>query len=541
MAKVFLCFTQGVGDFRKLMVVKQLREELADEPEFLAMFLNEARLAAKLNHPNVVQTYEVGEDKGEFFIAMDYLEGQPLNRVLHRVGRKDVPTDVHVRILSEMLAGLHYAHELTDYSGEPLHVVHRDVSPQNVFVTYDGRVKLVDFGIAKASGAANLTKEGVVKGKVNYIAPEQARAETVDRRADIYSVGVMLWEALAGRRIAKGQSELITLHRRLNNEEPSIREVAPDAPSELLDACDKAMAFEPDDRYQTAEEFRDDLDVYLDATRSRATTKTIASLMAEHFAEDRLEMRRTVEEQIAVHEKAESEDRPPILTLDVPAPSLQTPVDLDTGSNLTSKTRVSGAQDDATPLRSQRFVQERSVPSERRPSRGVAVLAAIGAGAVAAWWLSSQPEAPLTSGLPSGSPAALSAPPPTSATTSPATTATTTSARVTLNISVEPRDATVTLDGSSLSPLPFQATVERDGSLHRLIATREGYDSVERTLTFDRDLTLSLVLTKSGGSRARAPAPAPAAGPEPTPPQPTAVTPKKPPPSRPIDETDPYK
>src|SRR5262245_49429219 len=191
MASVYLSVVPGPAGVNKLLVVKILREELSQDAEFLAMFLNEARLATRLNHANVVQTYEVGFADARHFLAMDYLDGQPLHAVLRKASRTGMPLDVHVRILADTLAGLHYAHTLADFDGTPLRVVHRDVSPQNVFVTYDGRVLVVDFGIAKATGAASNTQSGVFKGKLSYVAPEQAAGDAVDARADLFAVGVM--------------------------------------------------------------------------------------------------------------------------------------------------------------------------------------------------------------------------------------------------------------------------------------------------------------------------------------------------------------
>src|SRR5438105_4376679 len=158
MAKVFLTVVPGPAGVQKLLVVKELRPELAHDEDIRTMFLDEARLAARLNHPNVVQTYEVGVERGHYFIAMEYLEGQPLNRLWRRMAAEHMPLEMQLKILADALNGLHYAHELVDFDGTPLHVVHRDISPHNVFVTYDGQVKVVDFGIAKAASSRGSTK-----------------------------------------------------------------------------------------------------------------------------------------------------------------------------------------------------------------------------------------------------------------------------------------------------------------------------------------------------------------------------------------------
>ena len=174
MGDVFLAVAQGPSGFSKLQVIKRLRPELAQDPEFLEMFLNEARIAARLNHPNIVQTNEVGEQDGEHFLAMEYLEGQSLYLITRKAlnaatGRADgrpqrMPLSFHVHVLAEACAGLHHAHDLVDFDGTPLDLVHRDCSPQNVFVTYEGEVKVLDFGIAKAADSSTVTRTGVLKG-----------------------------------------------------------------------------------------------------------------------------------------------------------------------------------------------------------------------------------------------------------------------------------------------------------------------------------------------------------------------------------------
>jgi serine/threonine-protein kinase len=210
MATVYLALVSGPVGFHKLVVIKQIGGEFAEEPEFLTMFLDEARLAARLNHPNVVQTNEVGQDGLRHFICMEYLEGQPLTAVTRRLVRQKpvLSLGMQLRIAVDALAGLHYAHELADFDGTPLGVVHRDVSPHNIFVTYTGQVKVVDFGIAKAMSSASATRPGVLKGKVAYMSPEQARGDAVDRRADIFAMGVILWEMATGKRLFHGLPEI---------------------------------------------------------------------------------------------------------------------------------------------------------------------------------------------------------------------------------------------------------------------------------------------------------------------------------------------
>ena len=285
MAEVNLAVAQGKGGFRKLTVIKRLHRHLAMEPGFIDMFLDEARLAARLNHPHCVQTYEVGEVEGNHFLAMEYLDGQGLERLLRMSGQLDetMPAPLAARIVADALDGLAYAHELTDFDGTELCVVHRDVSPQNIFITYNGMVKLLDFGIAKAATHVVETKTGVIKGKYAYIAPEQALGQTVDQRSDLWSMGVVLWEVLTGRRLFKSVNELATLHETLQGEIKLPSAFRPDLPTELDTICMRALQRDPEQRYQSAQEMKDELERYIRSVPSPPGRKQIARLMKERF------------------------------------------------------------------------------------------------------------------------------------------------------------------------------------------------------------------------------------------------------------------
>jgi serine/threonine protein kinase len=312
MADVYLAASQGPAGFNKLLVVKELRPALAFDPEFLTMFLDEARLAARLNHPNVVQTYEVGTDDERYFIAMEYLDGQPLHRVLRRASerRNTLPLEAHLRILSEVLGGLHYAHDLRDFDGTPLQVVHRDVSPQNVFITYDGQIKLVDFGIAKALDSAAQTRAGTFKGKASYMAPEQARGEEVDRRSDVFAVGVMLWEALAKRRMWKGVPEVSVVRRMAAGDFPDLREHAAGTDEGLLAICERALAVEPARRFASAAEFQAALEAWLARQPDPMPPRKVGELVAAAFSGERERMRAVVEQQLRRLREAPDGDDP---------------------------------------------------------------------------------------------------------------------------------------------------------------------------------------------------------------------------------------
>ena len=322
MAHIYLARMSGPSGFSKLFVMKVLRDELREGgEECVTMFLDEARLAARLSHPNIVQTYDVGEANGHYYIAMEYLEGQALRFVERRLGRHGFPEAQHLRVLAQTARALHHAHELKDYDGTPLQVVHRDVSPQNVFITYDGRVKLLDFGIAKADNAEHLTKVGVIKGKVDYIAPEQIRGEHVDRRADIFSLGVMLYEAITHVRFAGGSkvSEITKMHDRVTGKEPRVREVRDDVPGELEHICERALALDPRERTATALEFAEDLERYLVSHNLRPEPEQLASAMEPAFREERAQIARVVQQQMMLR----TEETGPLPDSQAPAQTAQ--------------------------------------------------------------------------------------------------------------------------------------------------------------------------------------------------------------------------
>jgi serine/threonine protein kinase/ABC-type branched-subunit amino acid transport system substrate-binding protein len=261
MAEIFLAKQTAEG-FERNVVVKRMLANLSRQPEFVAMFLDEARLAARLAHPNIVPIYDVGRQDDFYFICMEYLAGEDLSAILRMVrGRRcEVPIAVALRIVIDAARGLHHAHELVDDDGRPLHLVHRDVSPANVFVTYGGQAKLLDFGIAKAESRVTSTTIGVVKGKYHYMAPEQGRAGLVDRRADVFSLGVTLYEALTlVRPFVRDMTEAV-MSAAASGDCPPPRALRADVPAELERVVVRAMAVDPDARPATARELADALE-----------------------------------------------------------------------------------------------------------------------------------------------------------------------------------------------------------------------------------------------------------------------------------------
>jgi serine/threonine protein kinase len=300
MGNVYLAALCGPGAFNKLLVLKELKPELSDNETYVAMFLEEARLAARLVHPNIVQTNEVSSEDKRHYMAMEYLDGRSLSRIVRRFGRGDgFPIGAQLRIIGDALLGLHHAHELRGFDGEPLGIVHRDVSPLNLMVTFDGQAKLLDFGIAKALDSSLETKAGVLKGRIAYMAPEQACSVQVDRRADIYSMGVMLWEAAARRRLWPGLSEVEILSRVVREGAPRLRDVVRDAPPVLDAICARAMAMDCGDRYATAAELLEDLEAHLARRDDKMPMRQIGELVSVAFAEERHKMNQVIEETLA--------------------------------------------------------------------------------------------------------------------------------------------------------------------------------------------------------------------------------------------------
>jgi serine/threonine-protein kinase len=312
MADVFLAVANGPASFNKLVVVKRLRSAIAENEDHVRMLLDEAKLSGRLNHPNIVHTYEVGGEDGSYFIVMEYLEGQPLNRISKAVTRKQPGSEgftrgTWLRIVAEMLSGLHHAHELCDYDGTRLGIVHRDVSPQNVFVTYDGAVKVVDFGIAKAALNSTQTQTGVFKGKAAYTSPEQARGiRELDRRADIFSAGIVLWELIARQRLFGGDY-ISALHRLVNEGAPRLSTVVPDIPPALDAIVTKALMREPEERFATAQEMRWTLESYLRSSGEDVRVDDLGTKMLGMYDERRTKMRQQIKAQldrIAEHDSA---------------------------------------------------------------------------------------------------------------------------------------------------------------------------------------------------------------------------------------------
>jgi eukaryotic-like serine/threonine-protein kinase len=262
MATVYLGRVTAAGGFERLVAVKLMHPHIAADPDFVGMFLDEARLAARIRHPNVVATHDVEQSPNGLFLVMDYIEGAPLHQLIQAVARRGqrFPLEVALRIFQDALAGLHAAHELTGPNRQVLGLVHRDVSPQNVLVGTDGVSRITDFGVAHAESRLTTTRGGNLKGKVAYLSPEQIVVGSVDRRSDVYAAGIVLWEMLACRRLFAAKNEGMALAQVLGGARTSPRDENPEVPAGISDACMRALATKPEGRYASALEFAEALE-----------------------------------------------------------------------------------------------------------------------------------------------------------------------------------------------------------------------------------------------------------------------------------------
>jgi serine/threonine protein kinase len=311
MASVYLARAEGTPGFQKLVALKRIHSHLADEKDYVEMFLDEARIASRITHANVCSVFDFGEAEGEYFIAMEYLVGEPLSRVHRRVvadadqrSSPLLPARM-ARVIAQACEGLHAAHELQDSDGESLHVVHRDVSAENLFVTYNGATQVVDFGIAHARQRVHHTEAGQVKGTFPYMAPEQMTAAVVDRRVDIWALGAVLWELLTLRRLFLRDTDVDTMYAVLSGEIRPPSDYRSDVPTELDEIVLKALQRNPEERWQSAREMGKALHRFLANQEELVGPAELAEWMAELFpnGESRkrqlMEIARTTDASIA--------------------------------------------------------------------------------------------------------------------------------------------------------------------------------------------------------------------------------------------------
>ncbi len=522
MADVYLAVASGVGGFNKLQVLKRLRPDRAEEQGIVEMFLDEARLAAQLNHPNVVSTLEVCEDGQDFFMVMEYLDGTPFNRLLAKAKATPPPPGILLKIVAEALTGLNYAHELNNYDGQPLNIVHRDVSPHNIFVTFDGHTKVLDFGIAKAASHMVQTAAGMVKGKIAYMSPEQVRLEKVDRRADVFAMGLVLAEALSGKRFWEGMPDLEILDQLNSGKIERIDIVKKNiSDPKLLQIVEKSLAANPADRYASAAAMCSDIEDYLRASKLRISSEDIAKYVHQLFGEKRAQMRKLIEKQIAkLREETDGpvsgDGRAPIsLRTGLPRIGLEMTMRIDRAA-LNAEAEKLAAANAAAPTsgETRSLVASQTVPDMPavRPMSFYALLAigCIVAG-VGTFLLLGRRQDSINQGQPAQQPPetpksvatqiAETAPPVPVPVPTPVASASAAPAQpmMDLQITAVPTTATIFLDGARIPTNPYSGRVPRDGMGHRVHAEARGFKTAGEIVLFSKDTSITLQLAPLPG------------------------------------------
>jgi serine/threonine-protein kinase len=462
---------KGQDDFEKLVVLKRILPHLVEDEEFFTMFRDEAKITMRLDHPNIARINEFGVEAGVHYIEMEYVAGEDVRRIEKRAAAagKGIPIGVIIRIIADAAAGLDFAHKAKDAKGVPLGLVHRDVSPQNILVGFDGSVKLIDFGVAKAAGRAQHTATGILKGKFPYMSPEQAEGTDLDCRSDVFALGIVLWEQLTGRRLFKGENDLATQRLVRACQVPAPSSVEPSVPPGLDPIALKALSKEPKDRYQDAAELRNALEDFALQNAIPTSSSNLAAFMQELYAEriaKEADPRFFEEDSGLTDLDAGGLSKPT-------APSGATVVDrnkLPTGNN----TVVLGTQAAPPPL------QSSAVP---KVIAAVAVLALL---AVGGWFVTRPEPKPVVVDVPvkpvTGAGTGETTPPPAQP--------------LVVRIESDPPGAKIELAGTHVGQTPFEARVEKVKLPVALKLSADGYEPLEASLTDMTGPTLSLSLKK---------------------------------------------
>ncbi|HWA74462.1 MAG TPA: serine/threonine-protein kinase [Polyangiaceae bacterium] len=332
MAMVWAARLKGTRGFQKVVAIKTMLPKLSDESQFEQMFLDEASLASQVRHPHVVEILDLGEQDGVLFLVMEWIDGMPLNQLMKAAkAAGGMPLPVAVRIVMQACAGLHAAHELKDSKGQLVGLVHRDVSPQNILVTYDGVTKVVDFGVAKATAAGGgTTSAGQIKGKVGYMAPEQIEGESIDRRADVFAIGIVLYALTTGKHPFRRESDAATMYN-ICSPQPVLppRKFLPDYPEQLERVILRALAKSPGDRYESANALLRDLDHALPASERANTDEDVARFVRKLLGEKLDERRATLSDALTrADQNTESRLRFPPAAPSLPSASAVSTVEL---------------------------------------------------------------------------------------------------------------------------------------------------------------------------------------------------------------------
>ncbi|MBI3184428.1 MAG: serine/threonine protein kinase [Myxococcales bacterium] len=474
MGQIFLARAAGERGFEKLLVIKRILPHLLEDEEFFTMFFDEARVSARLNHPNIVQIFDLGEVEGSHFLAMEYVPGEDLRRLdkLLRSMEQSIPLGLACRIIADAAAGLDYAHKARDSQGQPLGIVHRDVSPQNILVGFDGGVKLIDFGVAKAAGRGQQTATGILKGKYAYMSPEQVDGLEIDHRSDIFALGIVFWEILTAKRLFKGESDLTTMRLVKDCSVPPPSRVSSELPPAIDEIILKALARNRDQRYPDAMAFRLAIEEFSLEQKQPSSSAHLVAFLRELYA-DRI---------------AEEAD---VASMD----QLQPDEQLDpTGTPSRSSTmRV----DRAAPKASAKPGGTVSLsPAHRRRLPwaliAVAVVLAVGAGLALPRLLPAKPSTepmPPASALPpppSPNPPASVSEPPRPPPPAP----------IAIKLLSEPLGAAVEIDGKPLGTTPLDYALDAAGGTRMALFTKEGFEPAQAAVSAQVAPELSVQLKR---------------------------------------------
>jgi serine/threonine-protein kinase len=459
MAEVLLGRVRGPHGFERAVVLKRILPHLARMSSFVDMFLDEARIIARIHHPNVVQVHELGSEGGELFMAMEYLAGESVASLVRRLASRNAKLDhaLAAFIIAEACAGLHAAHELTAEDGTPLNIVHRDVSPQNLFITFDGAVKVIDFGIAKSADRVARTEAGQLKGKLDFMSPEQCKSEPVDRRTDVFALGVVLYELLTQRRLFKRPSPAGTIKAIVQDPIVPPSRVAETCPKSLEAICMRSLERDPSKRYASAVELRRELVSALASLRSGSDPlpeEQLAALMCDVLAERRKqkeEMLRAIREggdlgSIPSPEADESEDIPVVAATGD-----------ETNASVTSSPSRASAGRSRWPV-------------------AISIVVAAGILGAVAW-------------------KKIAAPPPRVETVvAPPSAVSSVAATVRVTVESDPPGAKVTIDGTDEGTTPAIVTLAHTDGKHALVVHKDGFVDAREDVSADVDQKLKYSL-----------------------------------------------
>ncbi|NLE85441.1 MAG: serine/threonine protein kinase [Myxococcales bacterium] len=463
---------------RRIVAVKMTKQEGVEAAKVL---WDEARIASLIQHPNVCPVYEMGHADGVQYLVMDWCDGASLHDLLQKIPGQTLPLPIAVKIAAQVAAGLHAAHELVDEAGQALGVVHRDVSPQNVLISSQGAVLVTDFGVAKAAGQAHRpTETGEVKGKLSYMAPEQVKSKDVDRRADVFSLGCLLYLTTVGRRPFHGDDALATLYQILEKDVERPRALREDYPEALDAIVMKALAKDREERFQTAEELQIALESWLVETRTRVTEQDIARLLLEQLGETIRERKGMIAERDRHAEQLERGDV-------AAAP----PREERSAERQSSSFAASVVTPNATPTPAARAGDTKPAPGRTIwTGAGVAAALALGVAIVARLQGGELQDAALASGEQRAAAQA----------SSDAPGAAPADATVAVRVSVSPATAEILLDGTVVGRGSYTAEVARAERVRVLEARLEGHRAVTRSVTFDRSQDVHFELMPLGAA-----------------------------------------